>query len=273
MASQTIRNQHYRGAPIVKQNRYNFARRVKEEDQLISIESELKDSNIRQRVMEYNHPTNQDIGDASQLADAKPTKQHEIMKCISTMSCSEAFNVQPELTKKYVADVLDLCTDKDADFTLSAHEFLPPSDMDRDLLAEMANYIKEKLRGNTKPLKMDYYFDELAMQTFSSGGQHPAGDAKTSLAVNTPRMQNFAETTQESRLGHYNEVCRQVLQKHKWPLSCVAAPAATAAGFTQPEIAEFLLMVATHDFSKLAFPPFFCGTSLAMIPGATKPLM
>ena len=261
MVSPAIRNQHYRGASIVKQNRDNFGREVKEEDQFISIESELKDSNIRQSVMEYNHPTNQDIGDASQLADAKPTKQHEMVKCISTMSCSEAFNVQPALTKKYVADVLDLCTDKDADFTLSAHEFLPASDMDRDLLAEMANYIKEKLRGNTKPLQMDFYFDELAMQTYSSGGEHPASDA------------NFAETTQESRLAHYNGVCRQVLQKHKWPLSCVAAPAATAAGFTQPEIAQFLLMVATHDFSKLAFPPFFCAASLAMVPGATKPLM
>ena len=175
-------------------------------------------------------------------------------RCISTMTCSEAFAVQHALTKKYVTDVLDLLMDEAAVFSLSAHEFLSAAEMDKASLAEMAKYIKERLSGNTKPLQLDFYFDELVLQTLAP-------------------EDSFNQTAQGARFGHYGGVCQQALQKHKWPLSSIAAAAASAAGFTQPETEQFLLMVAAHDFSKLTFPPFFCAGALDMVPGATKPLM
>ena len=175
-------------------------------------------------------------------------------RCISTMTCSEAFAVQPALTKKYVTDVLDLLMDEAAVFSLSAHEFLSAAEMDKASLAEMAKYIKERLSGNTKPLQLDFYFDELVLQTLAPEN-------------------SFSKTTQGARFEHYGGVCQQALQKHKWPLSSIAAAAARAAGLTEPEIEQFLLLVAAHDFSKLAFPPFFCAGALDMVPGATKPLM
>lgn len=177
--------------------------------------------------------------------------------CVSTMTCAQALAVQPALTRKYVDDVLDLLMDTSADFSLSSHEFLPAADMDKVLLAEMAAYVKERLGGNTQPLEMDYRFDSLVMDSLASDED--------------PFV--FAVVAQGDRFQHYNAVCRQALQKHKCPLSCVAAPAARAAGFTEYEIEEFLRMVAAHDFSKIAFPAFFCAGDKALVPGSVKPLL
>ena len=196
------------------------------------------------------------IGGATQPAvhQARSGASQPAIRCVSTMTCYEAFAVQPALTKTYVTDVLDLLMDEAAVFTLSAHEFLPPSEMDRASLTEMAKYMKERLSGNTEPLKMDFYFDELVLQTLAP-------------------EDSFNQTTQGARLEHYHGVCRRVLQKHKWPLSCIAAAAASAAQLTQTETDQFRLMVAAHDFSKLALPHFFCAGASDMVPGATKPLM
>jgi len=175
--------------------------------------------------------------------------------CVSTMTCAQAFAAQPALTRKYVCDVLDLLMDTSADFSLSSHEFLPAADMDKVLLAEMAAYVKERLGGNTQPLEMDCRFDSLVMDSLASD-EDP-----------------FALATQGDRFQHYNAVCRQALQKHKWPLSCVAAPAARATGCTEHEIEQFLCMVAAHDFTKIAFPAFFCAGDKALVPGSVKPLL
>lgn len=174
--------------------------------------------------------------------------------CISTMTCQEAFAVQQELTNKYVEDVLNLLTDEAADFSMLSHEFLLDAEMDRRLLSEMAGYIKERLSGNTEPLGLDHYYDDLVLKTLAP-------------------EDTFSKLTPGVRFEHYVGVCRQSLQKHKWPLSCIAAAAASAAKITQPEIEQFLLMVAAHDFTKLALPLFFCAGAEEMVPGATKPLM
>ena len=175
-------------------------------------------------------------------------------RCISTMTCQGAFAVQQELTKNYVEDVLCLLTDEAADFSMLSHEFLLAAEMDRALLSQMAVYIKERLSGNTEPLELDRHYDDLVLKTLAP-------------------EDTFSKLTQGVRFEHYVGVCRQGLQKHKWPLSCIAAAAASAAELTQPETEQFLLMVAAHDFTKLAFPLFFCAGAVEMVPGATKPLM
>lgn len=168
------------------------------------------------------------------------------------MTPAAALAVQSERTREYVEAVLSVLINPNSIFSFGQHELMLAGEpMDRALLASMAEYILEKFRGNTKPLQLDFLFDATLVQTLDK--DHP-----------------FVSVPQEDRLAHYNAVCRETLQKHKWPLSCVASPAAFAAGFSQEESQQFLNMVAAHDFSKLAFPAWFCATQASLVPGGQK---
>ena len=112
--------------------------------------------------------------------------------------------MQSERTREYVEAVLGLLMDPNAVFTFGQHEQMFAGEpMDRCLLADMAKYILEKVRGNTEPLELDFSFDARLMQTLNED-------------------HTFMSEPQETRLTHYSAICRQALQNHKWPLSRVA---------------------------------------------------
>jgi len=171
------------------------------------------------------------------------------------MNAAEAFAVQPERTRTYVWAVLGLFMDPNSDFTFGSHEYMADIQvlLDRPLLASIAEYIVQKLNGNTAILQFDRQFDIQLMDTLSD--DHP-----------------WRKVSVEDRLKHYADVCRKVLKKHKGPMSCVANAAAVAAGLSANECDQFLNKIAAHDFSKLAFPAYFVATDDSLVPGGKSPI-
>ena len=94
--------------------------------------------------------------------------------------------------------------------------------------------------------------------------QKPAGPLSKATEHSRPA---FKLLPQSARFAHYATVCRESLADHKKTLTCVAPLAAKAAGV---DVDKFVEMIARHDFSKTAFPAFFCANTKDLVPGRER---